>query len=110
MRRVNRVFIFAVALFLFPLFSLFQHAAHSKDTMFRCGTNLIDIGDSKSRVAYLCGQPFSKEVIGHTKVPDDREGVEFIIERWTYDTSVRYFTILTFKGDRLVNLEDESKW
>jgi hypothetical protein len=103
MGQAKWAFILIVGLLLFP------PAAQSKDTSMRCGTDLIDIGNSKSRVAYLCGQPFSKD-IGQTKVADNKSGIEFIVERWTYDTSVGYFTILTFKGDRLVRLEDERKW
>ncbi len=109
MRRMNRAFILIGALVLFVQWALFSLAGQSKDTMLRCGTDLIDIGDSKSRVAYLCGPPFLKEVIGHTELPQNKGGVEFIVERWTYDTSLRYFTILTFKGDRLVRMEDERK-
>ena len=106
---MNRAFILIGALVLFVQWALFSLAGQSKDTMLRCGTDLIDIGDSKSRVAYLCGPPFLKEVIGHTELPQNKGGVEFIVERWTYDTSLRYFTILTFKGDRLVRMEDERK-
>jgi len=104
MGQAKWVFILIVGLLLSP------PVAQSKDTSMRCGTDLIDIGNSKSRVAYLCGQPFSKEIIGQTKVADNKSGIEFFVERWTYDTSVGYFTILTFKGDRLVRLEDERKW
>jgi hypothetical protein len=107
---MNRVFIISGVVFLFLPWALLSLAGQSKDTMLRCGNDLIDIGDSKNRVVYLCGQPFSKEVIGHTELPENKGGIEFIIERWTYDTSVRYFTILTFKGDRLVRMEDERKW
>jgi hypothetical protein len=110
MRQTKWVFILALGLVLLLLAGQLSLAGQSKDTSLRCGTDLIDIGDSKSRVMYLCGQPISKEVIGQTKIPDNKSGIEFIIERWTYDTSVRYFTILTFKGDRLVQLEDERKW
>lgn len=104
MRRASWMHILMIGLLLLP------SAAHSKDTTFRCGRDLIGIGDSKSRVFYLCGEPLMKEVIGLTKVPNNKAGIEFIVERWTYDTSTRYFTILTFKGDRLVNLEDERKY
>ena len=90
--------------------ALLSFAGQAKDTMMRCRNDLIDIGDSKNRVAYLCGKPFSKEIIGRTEAPALSGGVEFIVERWTYDTSVRYFTILTFKGDRLIRMEDERKW
>ena len=110
MRHINQAFILIGVLVFFLQWAPFLLAWQSKDTMFRCGTDLIDLGDSKSRVAYLCGPPFLKEVIGHTELPQNKGGVEFIVERWTYDTSVRYFTILTFKGDRLVRLEDERKW
>ncbi|MDX1708924.1 MAG: DUF2845 domain-containing protein [Desulfobacterales bacterium] len=109
MRRIHRVFILIGVMVLSLQWALFAFAWQSKDTMFRCGTDLIDIGDSKSRVAHLCGPPFLKEVIGHTELPQNKGGVEFIVERWTYDTSIRYFTILTFKGDRLVMMEDERK-
>ena len=102
--------IIGLGLILFSMAAQDSMAGQSKLTSLRCGSDLIDIGDSKSRVMYLCGQPISKEVIGQTKIPDNKSGIEFIIERWTYDTSVRYFTILTFKGDRLVRLEDERKW
>ena len=110
MRRVNRIIIITGVMILLLQWAVSSPAGRSKDTMMRCGVDLIDIGDSKSRVAYLCGNPFQKEIIGHTEAPAKTGGEEFIIERWTYDTSVRYFTILTFKGDRLIRMEDERKW
>ena len=110
MGRAKWAFIFVVGLLIVYPAAQSSMAGQSKDTSLRCGNDLIDIGDSKSRVAYLCGQPLSKEIVGQTKIPNNKAGIEFIIERWTYDTSVRYFTILTFKGDRLVRLEDERKW
>ena len=67
---MNRVFIISSVLCLFLPWTLLSFAGQSKDTMLRCGNDLINIGDSKNRVVYLCGQPFSKDVIGHTKVPD----------------------------------------
>ena len=110
MKRINRIFIIIGVTFLFLQLALFSHAGRTKSTMLRCGNDLIDIGDSKSRVAYLCGEPASKEIIGHTEPPQATGGVGFIVERWTYSTSVRYFTILTFRGDRVVRMEDERKW
>lgn len=110
MRRVKHVFIISIVLFLFLSWAQLAFAGRAKDTSLRCGNDLINVGDSKNRVTYICGQPFSKDIIGHTKAPESTGGVEFIIERWTYDTSVRYFTILTFRGDRLVRMEDERKW
>lgn len=110
MSRVIRVLIISSVLLLFLSWTLISFAGRAKDTSLRCGNDLINVGDSKNRVAYLCGQPFSKDIIGRTKPPDSTGGVELIIERWTYDTSVRYFTILTFRGDRLVRMEDERKW
>jgi len=109
MGQSKSVLIVLLGLLVFLMAGQLARAGQSKLTSLRCGSDLIDIGDSKSRVMYLCGQPISKEVIGQTKIPDNKSGIEFIIERWTYDTSIRYFTILTFKGDRLVRLEDERK-
>jgi hypothetical protein len=110
MKRIFRIFILIGVLLLLLQWSVFSLAGRTKETMLRCGNDLIDIGDSKSRVAYLCGEPASKEIIGHTEPPQATGGIGFIVERWTYSTSVRYFTILTFRGDRVVRMEDERKW
>ncbi|MEJ2165796.1 MAG: DUF2845 domain-containing protein [Desulfobacterales bacterium] len=109
MKRACKAFILELGLILGPSLSL-SGIGEFKETLMRCGNSLIDIGDSKSRVAYLCGQPISKEIVGRTEIPENQKAAEFILERWTYDTSPQYFTILTFKGDRLIRMEDERKW
>jgi hypothetical protein len=104
MIRTGWIIALTVVWFLCPFFAL------AKDTSLRCSNNIIEIGDSKNRVAYFCGEPMTKEIVGYTKLPNWKGGIEYPIERWTYDTSIRYFTTLTFKGDRVVNIEDERKY
>jgi hypothetical protein len=84
--------------------------AYSKDTSLRCGTSFISIGDSKSRILYHCGEPYLREVIGYSKLPESEDEIEFIVESWTYDISQSHFYIITFFGGRVENIESEKKW
>ncbi len=64
---------------------------------FRCGTSLVEVGDTKLQVLQKCGEPTFKELI-------KTDG--FIVEKWYYDCgSVRFIQILTFSGGSLQILE-----
>jgi hypothetical protein len=82
----------------------------SKDTSLRCGATLISIGDSKSRILFHCGDPYLKEVIGFSKLPEGDDEIEYIVETWTYDISQSHFYIITFFAGRVENIESEKKW
>lgn len=83
--------------------------AQSKDASFRCGNTFIDTGDSRARVFHHCGEPYRKEIIGYVKSVDNEELIEFAVEAWTYDSTPDLFNIITFKGNRVLNIESEKK-
>jgi len=83
--------------------------AHSKDASFRCGNTFIDTGDSRARVLHHCGEPYRREVIGYVRSTEKEELIEFAVEAWTYDSSPDLFNIITFKGNRVLNIESEKK-
>jgi hypothetical protein len=84
--------------------------AYSKETSLRCGTSLVSIGDSKSRVFFHCGEPYLREVIGYSELPGSEDEIDFIVESWTYDIGQSHFYIITFLGGRVENIESEKKW
>ena len=64
---------------------------------FRCGTSLVQVGDTKLQVLQKCGEPTFKELV-------KTDG--FIVEKWYYDCgAVRFIQILTFSGGSLQTLE-----
>ena len=101
------------------------------DTM-SCGTDSISSGDYKYKVKALCGEPFHKEVVGleektltserskskgvityGEQSPDSLESSESsshaeYIEKWFYETDEGgNIRVLTFKGGKLVYIEEE---
>ena len=65
---------------------------------FRCGTNLVSVGDNKLQVLQKCGEPTYKELI-------KTDG--FIVEKWYYDCgSLRFIQTLTFAGGFLQTIEE----
>jgi len=83
--------------------------AQSKDASFRCGNTIIDTGDSRARVFHHCGEPYRREVIGYVRSTENEELIEFAVEAWTYDSTPDLFNIITFKGNRVLNIESEKK-
>jgi hypothetical protein len=70
---------------------------------FRCGSDLISIGDRSITVLRKCGELISKEVIGYTLTGDKKR--EFKIEEWIYGPiGSRYFHLI-FEGGKLVKIE-----
>jgi Protein of unknown function (DUF2845) len=64
---------------------------------FRCGTNIVNVGDNKLQVLQKCGEPTYKELI-------KTDG--FIVEKWYYDCgSQRFIQTLTFSGGYLQVIE-----
>lgn len=83
--------------------------AQSKDSSFRCGNTFIDVGDSRARVFHHCGEPYRREVIGYVRSLEKEELIEFAVEAWTYDSTPDVFNIITFKGNRVLNIQSEKK-
>ncbi len=89
----------------------------------RCGSDLVEIGDLKFEVLLACGEPFSKEVIGHidqrryTVSSEDidslsndmeRETIErirvMLIEEWIIKKKKEYYSLI-FEGNTLKSIE-----
>jgi hypothetical protein len=63
----------------------------------RCGTKLVNVGDTKLEVLAKCGEPDLKEII-------KKNGV--IVEKWHYDCGTREFIrIFTFALGELQVIE-----
>jgi hypothetical protein len=81
----------------------------------KCGTRLVSPADSKVKVLLRCGDPFFSEVVGERTFHSRFLGVfprsyTVLIEKWTYNLgSNRFLRILTFEGDKLVNIEKGDK-
>ncbi|MCX7635972.1 MAG: DUF2845 domain-containing protein, partial [Syntrophales bacterium] len=78
---------------------------------FRCGSNIVSIGDAKAKVLLECGPPTFKERVG---VKEETYGGEARgkkhakkkkaknVEQWTYNCGESDFIyILTFEGGKL---------
>jgi hypothetical protein len=70
---------------------------------FRCGGDLILIGDRSFTVLRKCGEPISKEIIGYTLTGDRKR--EFKIEEWVYGPIGSRYIHLIFEGGKLVKIE-----
>ena len=70
---------------------------------FRCGRELVDIGDHAAEVRAKCGEPMSREMIGYTLTLDQER--ELKITEWVYETQRDQLYVLTFEGNRLVEIE-----
>ena len=64
----------------------------------RCGTALIQVGDSKLKVMRNCGEPMYRDIISGAL--DSR------VEDWVYQRGSREFPfVLTIRGQRVIRIE-----
>jgi hypothetical protein len=97
------------------------------DDYFRCGSNLITVGDSKFQVLGKCGEPTAKEVVGdrvsggYASTTRDRAKGDgrppqtrgtytessATLEAWTYNCGSSEFSYnLTFRGQDLIEIKN----
>lgn len=100
-------------LFLLVLFAMFHVGGEevlARDDSLRCGSDLIDLGETMYEVRRSCGEPYSIRDVGekrqyrlHNK---KRLGVEYVlyITEWVYEHNDGIY-VLTFEGSRLVRKE-----
>lgn len=69
----------------------------------RCGSQLVSVGDRTFEVEQKCGEPAFRDLVGFTLGADERR--EYKIEEWIYGPSNGMLTILTFEGNRLIEIE-----
>ena len=98
-----------VVISLALFFMLGDMPAFGKDASFRCGNTFVDTGDSRAKVLHHCGEPYQREIIGYVRSLEKEELIEFVVEAWTYNSAPDMFNIITFKGNRVLNVESEKK-
>jgi Protein of unknown function (DUF2845) len=80
-------------------------AAASAQTVYRCNSQLVSVGDRKFTVGKKCGEPVSREFIGERTTMDKGQERTDDIEEWVFDLRYGFFDILTFEGGKLVKIE-----
>jgi hypothetical protein len=79
--------------------------ADEEETTFRCGSYLIQLGESNYRVLDECGPPMAKESIGVGNSYAPPPGTFPDLETWIYNRgSTDFIYRLKFQGGSLVNI------
>ena len=83
------------------LLSLVLVTGVSADDLFRCGSDVVNLGDATVRVQLLCGPPSYKEVLN--------PGVEGPrVENWFYNCgSSGFLYLLRFEDGTLQSIDNE---
>lgn len=72
---------------------------------FRCGTQLVSLGDRSFQVLRKCGEPVVREAVGYTVGEYNRQ--ELPIEEWVYGPRNGMLYFLRFIGGRLVSIDSQ---
>ncbi len=72
---------------------------------FRCGSELVSVGDRGFEIRRKCGEPLYRETVGYTLGPGQR--LEMQIEEWVYGPRNGMAYILRIEGNRLVAIESK---
>lgn len=86
---------------LCALLSITSSAAMA--STFRCGTQLVSLGDRAFQVLRKCGEPLAREPVGYTLGEFDRR--EMLIEEWVYGPRNGMLYFLRFEGGRLTSID-----
>lgn len=99
-----RLLLVLIVLHLIAFFP--DYARAGNDGTFRCGTDLIRVGDSNYRVMVKCGPPNSKEYIGTNYRYPTMPASEFLdMERWIYNRgSTDFIYSLIFQSGSLTEI------
>lgn len=76
------------------------------DTL-RCSNKLVSLGDRSFEVLQKCGEPASRDQVGYKVGAHDKR--ETRIDEWVYQQGDGTFSILTFEGNRLTQIERKRK-
>ncbi len=71
---------------------------------FRCGSDLVSVGDHSFQVLQKCGTPILQEVVGYTLSKDRKR--ELKMEHWVYGPKSGYYYVLVFEGAILTKILD----
>lgn len=82
---------------------LLSTSSWAGSTSYRCGNNLVGIGDSGFALEKKCGEPIQRRPIGYTVTPDGKR--ENYIEKWVYGPDAGFYYEITLEGDTIVKIE-----
>ncbi|MDY0250152.1 MAG: DUF2845 domain-containing protein [Pseudomonas sp.] len=80
-------------------------SASSLASTFRCGSQLVSLGDRSFQVLKKCGEPIARETIGYTIGEYNHR--ELHIQEWVYGPNNGMYHFLRFEGNRLTNIESQ---
>ena len=64
------------------------------------------MGDRKIEIVDKCGEPLSRDIVGvETHFTDELIKRKSALEEWTYKFNRDYYTVLTFRGSKLITIE-----
>ncbi len=72
---------------------------------FRCGSQLVSLGDRTFQVLKKCGEPIARETVGYTVGENNHR--ELHIQEWVYGPNNGMYHILRFDGNRLSRIENQ---
>lgn len=72
---------------------------------FRCGSDLVSLGDRGFEIRRKCGEPVYRDTVGYTLGPSQR--LELAIEEWVYGPYNGMTYILRLEGNRLIRIESK---
>lgn len=105
-----RILLFSCVLIPLVLSPGGRGEALARDDTLRCGSDLINLGETMFEVHRSCGEPYSIRDVGEKRQFRDyqkkRRGVEFVLylTEWIYERNDGIY-VLTFEGSRLVRKE-----
>lgn len=84
--------------------------AFTYEDSFRCGTDVLLLGDSKYKVLAKCGTPYAKEYVGTNYLFGQPAGEFRDIEQWTYNRGPTDFIYqLKFQSGTLYEIYREGR-
>lgn len=71
----------------------------------RCGSDIVNLGDSKGTVIAKCGTPYNETQINYSKKQQNNQETYTTTEELTYKDDGRIYYLLTFEGGKLTHIE-----
>ena len=91
-------------------------SAHAETEVFRCGSEIVKIGDSTETVKRVCGKPSStyskkgKESSTRSKKKKEDGAETAYSKKWYYDRGYGdYIYVLSFKGNTLKKIQKSDR-
>ena len=80
-------------------------SASTLASTFRCGSQLVSLGDRSFQVLKKCGEPVARETVGYTIGEYNHR--ELHIQEWVYGPNNGMYHYLRFEGNRLTSIESQ---